>query len=198
MRGCDLKVERPSRRRLLVTDSSVRCFGSYLQASQVLHCPHEPYVDRCAVYTALIFGHAAPDLCPPTPHPYTMKDVWCWRGVVPTLGLDQRDLSEGGSCKWRMMGAGGGVTRCEKRSAARPELVSSALPLSPQTRCLHRTDGGVLLALAPLHRTCRNTHTDVIMTTFWKPARVHVCTQGKKKQRVTWKEKLKSGNIKGL
>ena len=27
---------------------------------------------------------------------------------MPTLGLDQRDLSEGGSCKWWMMGAGGG------------------------------------------------------------------------------------------
>lgn len=27
---------------------------------------------------------------------------------MPTLGLDHRDLSEGGGCNWRMMGAGGG------------------------------------------------------------------------------------------
>lgn len=29
--------------------------------------------------------------------------------MVPTLGLDQRDLSEGGGYNWRMMGAVGGV-----------------------------------------------------------------------------------------
>lgn len=43
-----------------------------------------------------------------SPSSNTVKAVWCWGGAGPTLGLDHRDLSEGGGCNWRMMGAGGG------------------------------------------------------------------------------------------
>lgn len=33
---------------------------------------------------------------------------------MPVSGLDQRELSEGGGYKWRLMGAGGGVVYAVK------------------------------------------------------------------------------------
>lgn len=171
---------------ILVTDSSLHSFGRYAQASQMVHCPDEPFVDHCAVYTTLIFGHAAPD--PQPPSSYTVKDVWCWGGVVPTLGLDQRDLSEGGSCKWRMVGAGGGGMHSE--NCWQLDLSSLAWPyLSRHRRYAFSTVTAGCYWCWLCFTVQAQTHTDVILTTFWKPARARVCTHMAKIKRMTWKEK---------
>lgn len=59
---------------ILMTDRFLHVFGRYTQASQEVYCPHESFVDHCAVYTTLIFENAAPDPHPPSSH--TVKAVW--------------------------------------------------------------------------------------------------------------------------
>lgn len=144
-----------------MTDRSLHGFGRYAQASQVVYCPHESFVDHCAVYTTLIFGHAAPDThCLPLAH-WRLSGVgveWCqcWaliRGIcrrVEAMSAGWWELGEEVRTQWKLL-------------ATWPQLVSTALPLSPQN--LHG-DGWALLMLVQLHRARTNTqwcHNDHVL-----------------------------------
>lgn len=66
------------------------------RASEVVHRPHEAFVDHCAVYKTLIFRHVAPD--PPHPPPLTH-----WRLFGVGVERCQRWALIRGICRgWRL------------------------------------------------------------------------------------------------
>lgn len=100
--SADLKIPSSSRGRAAPRTALADAPGPLKPAP----CLREASVfDDCAVYAAHLGAFFAFALS-------TSEGCLSGRGGAPALGLDQPDLSEGGSWKWRMMGARGGGEHC--------------------------------------------------------------------------------------
>lgn len=156
------------------------------RASQVARRPREALVDRCTV--------SAGSWNPRRRSPSRVKDAWWWRGgAVPALGRDQTDLSAGGSCKWRMMGAIGGEGSL--KNCWQLDLGSLAWP-----RCSRPADGASLPAAGRRLTAWAWKHADVIMAAFPKKRcgsmRPHTCGALKKESDMKRKKGCVDGIIK--